>query len=150
MKSFISLFTAAAMAILSVSSCYTESTDALYSITFPIGNQHESFRTGSEEAKKALSEIKASINAFTESSAAEWKETIKNNNFSSADASAKARYESVLTEFHKIEADAKAKAAAITPGLKASFSCTYSIKLNRWAPDGNSADLEQYSFTITY
>jgi 1,4-alpha-glucan branching enzyme len=150
MKRFISLFAAAAVAILSVSGCYTESTEALYSIIFSIGNQHEYFRTGSEEAEKALDEIKTNVNTFTKSSAAEWKETIKNKDFSSADASAKARYESVLAEFKKLETESKAKIAALPTGLPATIDYTWNIKLERWAPDGNSADLDQYSFTITY
>lgn len=150
MKRFITLFAAAAVAVLSVSSCYTESTEALYDLYFTIGDESQSFGLGADEAEKALSEIESSVNTFTKASTVEWKETVKNNDFSSADASARARYQSVLTEFQKLEADVKAKAAAITPGLKASFSYTYIIKLKRWAPNGNDAELEQYSFTVSY
>ena len=150
MKRFITLFAAAAVAVLAVSGCYTESTEALYDITFTIGDQVQTFWSGSEEAEKTLEEIKTSVNTFTKSSAAEWKQTVKNNDFDSADASARSRYQSTLAEFQKLEADVKAKAAAITPGLKASFSYTYVIKLTRWAPNGNTADLEKYSFTVSY
>ncbi len=150
MKRFISLFAAAAVAVLSVSGCYTESTDVIYSISFPVKEYSFTNLGGSGTLKQTLNEIQDAVSECSETYASEWIVTITNGKYSSADGNATSKYEAALAAFRKVEAEAKAKVDALPAGTKGAFTYTQGIKLSRFNSGSGDTVLQEYEFTISY
>ncbi len=147
MKKFIMALAAA----LCLAGCMTSSEDVIYELV--LAYEPSSYELFGNEVDAAYKQVRSKMSDFSNEYVGKdnyWIENIVNGKTSSADKSAKAKYNTVKAAFDKVCAECNAIVDGIPSGLKGSFELSETLMLRRTSPSEETSVLCESTATFKY
>lgn len=147
MKKFIMAIAAA----LCLAGCSTSSEDVIYELV--LAYEPGSFAFFGNAVDAAYKQIDSKMTAFSNEYVGKdnyWVENISNGKTSSADKSAKAKYNTAKTAFDKVCAECNAIIDGLSSGLEGHFELSETLKLKRTSPSEGDSVLCESTATFKY
>jgi len=138
-------------ALCCMTSCAQFETDCIYQIALATSSEHSSIIEidGASDVGALVKEFQSACSDLTKTNKNDWmwKTTVRNNDYSSSDADAKAKYNKYDSEISSFMEEWQAKFNSCTD-KKSSYSAAFNFKLSRTSESGTS-ELATKSFTVT-